>query len=321
MRISVIIPAYNAEAFIAGAIESIRCQDVAVDKILVVDDGSRDHTAEVVASLGQGITLLRQENSGPSAARNLGLAHARGDLIAFLDADDRWTPDKLGVQLAALERHPELGLVASDMAEVDSEGNLLVPSVLDKHGLLGEFQALDGAPVPRAVAKLVEKNFIPTGTVLARRAVFEAAGGFKNHIRYGEDLELWARIAARYPIACLAQVHLLRTQHANNTTKSTGPMLRDLVEVMRSLSSECRDALIEQHTPPARPLAKAWGDLGYWCFDNYEMSEARKAMFSSFKCAPSTRAMVYGLASCLPKSLVQAARSLKQKLNPSSTDS
>jgi len=319
MAISAIIPAYNAEGFIAGAIESIRAQDIPVDEILVVDDGSKDRTAEVVQSLGGNVILLRQQNAGPSAARNLGLQQARGDLIAFLDADDRWTPDKLRTQLAALENHPELGLVASDMAEVDPEGRLLVPSVLDKHGLLSEFQALDGAPIPRAVARLVEKNFIPTGSVLARRSVFEASGGFKNHIRYGEDLELWARIAARSPITCLPQVHLLRTQHDNNTTKSTGPMLRDLVEVMRSLSVECHDSLIAQHTPPTQPLAKAWADLGYWCFDQYEMAEARKAMFSSFKCAPSTRAMVYGLASCLPKSLLQAARSLKQTL--SSTDS
>jgi glycosyltransferase involved in cell wall biosynthesis len=314
MRISAVIPAYNAEEFIVGAIESIRCQDVAVDEILVVDDGSRDKTAEIVEGLGGNVILLRQKNRGPSAARNLGLKLARGEMIAFLDADDRWTPDKLRTQLAAFERHPELDLVASDMAEVDPIGTVLVPSVLDKHGLLQDFYALDGAPIPRAVARLVDKNFIPTGTVLARRAVFECTGGFKEHIRYGEDLELWARIAARHPIACLPNVHLLRTQHANNTTKSTGPMLRDLVEVMRSLSTECGDTLAEQGTPPGRPLAKAWGDLGYWHFDNLEMPEARQAMYSSFKCAPSTRTMVYGLAACLPKRLVSVARSLKQTL-------
>ena len=94
-RFSVIIPAYNAEAFIARAIDSVLAQTWPAHEILVVDDGSADSTARIVAGYGEGVRYLRQENAGVSAARNAGARAATGDWLAFLDADDWYYPDRL----------------------------------------------------------------------------------------------------------------------------------------------------------------------------------------------------------------------------------
>ena len=111
-RVSVVITTYNYERFVAAAIESVLRQTVRPDEIVVVDDGSTDATAAVVARYAaRGVRYIRQANAGPGAARNRGIRETRGDLIAFLDADDRWLPDKLARQLAHLRRYPAAGLV------------------------------------------------------------------------------------------------------------------------------------------------------------------------------------------------------------------
>ena len=152
-----------------------------MDEIIVVDDGSTDDTAMVVQRLGDGIRYLHQANAGPSAARNRGIEAARGDLVAFLDADDQWTRTKIEQQLAVMEQNPAIALVAGDMAEIDSHDNIVVSSVLDKHGLLAGFKDIRGEPIPSATALLLRTNFIPTGTVLARRAgPQKRPAGFQN---------------------------------------------------------------------------------------------------------------------------------------------
>jgi glycosyltransferase involved in cell wall biosynthesis len=100
--ISVIIPVFNGAAFLAEAVASIRCQFIPVDEIIIVDDGSTDRTAEVTAGLGADIRYVYKVNHGPHAAQNTGLAMARGEVIAFLDADDLWPADKLSIQLPLL---------------------------------------------------------------------------------------------------------------------------------------------------------------------------------------------------------------------------
>ncbi len=274
--ISAVIPAYNSAAYLAEAIASVRAQTRAVNEIIVVDDGSRDETSSVAERLG--VRCLRQPNAGPSAARNLGIREAGGEWIAFLDADDQWTPDKLDRQCALLLHSPALVLIASDMAEVDARGNTILTSVQARHGLRTRFEQLAGLPIPHALRALLEKNFIPTGTVLVRRDVLLALGGFNATIRHGEDLELWCRIAARHAIACLPEVHMLRRRHGANATDRTGAMLADLVSVMRALAADCPEMLCAEGLRPEALIARALNDLGYWHFDQARMREARAAV-------------------------------------------
>jgi glycosyltransferase involved in cell wall biosynthesis len=312
MKISAIIPAYNSAAFIGDAIASIRCQTFPVSEIIVVDDGSTDDTGAAVKNADPTALYLRQENQGPSSARNRGVENAGGDWIAFLDADDQWTPGKTEEQIKALKNSPELQLVASDMAEIDHTGTTITPSVLAKHQLLPFFQELQGGPIPNALARLMQKNFIPTGTVLVRRNTLLEKGLFKTDIRYGEDLELWARIAADHPIACLPRVHMLRRQHGLNATQSTLPLLTDLVAVTRSIRKCCGDRLQQQGVNSDKMVADALWELGYRQFTNGDYGAARESFAASARERPSKRARLYRLATYLPTALIGRLKRLKQ---------
>lgn len=314
MSISAVIPAYNAGRYLEEAVRSIRQQGAAISEIIIVDDGSTDNTAGVVATLGSDIQYVWQENAGPSAARNLGIKLANSSWIAFLDADDVWTPNKIAEQMMVFQDYPDVGLVASDMSEIDMTGNIRVHSLLDAHGLLKLFQHLDGSPVPHALRRLIEKNFIPTGTVIAKRNLLLELGGFKPDIRYGEDLELWARIAARHPIVCLPQAHLLRRQHGENATQATGPMLSDLVKVMKNLRKSCGTELRAQDVDPDAAVSKALFDLAYWHFVHGSLSAARDTFSQSLSCKPNLRTALYLTASRLPAQAVSALRQAKQYL-------
>ena len=310
MKITAVIPAYNSADYITQALDSIAAQTRPVSEIIVVDDGSNDGTAEVVNNWSGDvpIAVMTQKNQGPSAARNHGIQAAEGDWIAFLDADDQWTPTKIEEQCAALARHPELALVASDMAETDSSGEITTPSVLDQHDLLGFFEALGGAPLPDALAALLRKNFIPTGTVLAKRSVLLEAGLFNPRIRYGEDLELWARIAARHPITCLPRVHMLRRRHEHNATGDEIGMLLDLIEVNRNLTSELAGEMKAQGLDPRGLVAQSAWTAGYWYFAKGDHRRARPLLWCSLKEKPNRKALFHLLLTLFPASWVARAR-------------
>ena len=311
MKISTVIPAYNSAAFIHRSLDSVAAQTRPVDEIIVVDDGSTDDTMEAVRQWEGPVTLISQPNQGPSAARNRGIEAASGDWIAFLDADDQWTPNRIEQQIAILEKYPQLHLVASDMREIDEEGNTLTPSVLQKHRLLEHFQRLDGKPVPQALAFLMRKNFIPTGTVLARRDTLLESGLFNTEIRFGEDLELWARIAARQAISCLPRVHMLRLQHGGNATGNTLAMLQDLVSVNRSVRRQAGEILRKQGTDPDELVANALWELGYWHFSHHDYGQARSCFLSSLREHPSRRALLHTLAAHLPRSVIRLAQTIR----------
>ena len=111
--ISVIIPTYNSAVFLPEALQSVLSQTFLPQDVIVVDDGSTDDTEDVLEPFRRHIHYIRQENQGPAVARNRGIAEAKGDLIAFLDADDVWVPEKLERQVNVLIENPRIGLVHS----------------------------------------------------------------------------------------------------------------------------------------------------------------------------------------------------------------
>ena len=216
--ISVIIPCYNKEAFIAEALDSVLQQTYinAIKEIIVVDDGSTDNTASVIkekAALSPIIKYVYQKNGGVSAARNTGIENATGDYVAFLDADDLWLPDKIERQSKALEQHPEVGLFYTDLFKYDYKQQSLTPVKAiayqaSEQNLLFKFVA-KGAPV------------IPS-TVLVKRICFEKAGMFDTTLREGgEDIDMWLRIARQYAFqhvkGCLIKKRELKNSLGANT--------------------------------------------------------------------------------------------------------
>ena len=313
MSISAVIPSYNSARFLPNAIKSILKQTRKVDEIIVVDDGSSDDTAEVVEQFGSAVRYIYQENSGPSAARNRGLRFAKGDWIAFLDADDLWTSQKIENQCNAVETH-KVKLVAGDMAEVDNRLNILEPSVLKKHNLLKFFVNQPRLQNPLGMNRLLNKNFIPTGTVLVEKEVITSLGGFTEDIRYGEDLELWSKIAGLYPIACLPEVLMLRTRHEENATNASENMLEGLVRVMVSLKSWMAVHPEIQGVPMDYYIARAWAALGYFLFSSHRQKNAAYCFRKSMAAKISLRAALYYCASFLPSGITEDVRRLKNRI-------
>ena len=190
LTISVVIPAYNAAAYIGATVRSVFAQTRRPDEIIVVDDGSADQTPQILDRLGlecpPGIAwrLIRQSNAGVMATRNRGIVEARGDWIAFLDADDAWFPDKLHRQTQFLETlgTPALLCCGSVVFWTDPPpppGTSAVP-----------------APSPVSIEQLLQRNYIGTSTVLLPKAALTASGGFSERYDHAEDWAVWLRIAA-----------------------------------------------------------------------------------------------------------------------------
>ncbi len=315
MKISAVIPAYNSAKFLADAVKSINDQTSPIHEIIIIDDGSTDNTEEIAASLPGNIVYFKQPNQGPSAARNKGIEMAKGDWIAFLDADDQWTPDKTALQLDTLTKTPSLKLIAGDMAEINCNDQITVESVLAKHQLLNEFKTFNGTAIPNALAKLVKKNFIPTGTVLVERNTLMEVGLFNPDIRFGEDLELWAKIAAQHSITCLPNILMLRRKHGENATEASEKMLLDLTKVMESLRRQLSPQLQNQGIAANELVATNYWTLGYWYFTSGEIHKAKSAFRISLERHWTLRSSFYYLASLLPPQSIAQLRLIKQKFS------
>lgn len=194
-RVSVIIPAYNAAGCVRRAVESVFAQTYRDFELLVVDDGSTDATHAVLAGYGARLTLLTQPNSGPAAARNRGIAQARGAYVAFLDADDYWLPSKLERQVALLDAQPETGFCSTATSVVDRTGH---PA--------GEWPCrADVGPLPDVLFMHGTVISGSTSGVLARLPLITELGGFDESLRGFEDPDLWIRLAARTGYACIPE--------------------------------------------------------------------------------------------------------------------
>jgi glycosyltransferase involved in cell wall biosynthesis len=189
-RVTVIIPTYNRAAVLRRAVDSVRAQTAAdCCDVLIVDDGSTDGTARVLAELGPGVQVVRQANAGGAAARNTGIRASRGEFVAFLDSDDYWLPDKIERQLAAMRRWPDIALVAGRASGFYPDGRVThdPPSPVPAH-----------APTDFAPA-LCDENFLHTPAVMVRRRTLLAAGLFPEDQRRCHDYPLWVRVALRGP--------------------------------------------------------------------------------------------------------------------------
>ena len=192
--ISVIIPAFNSEKSIRRAIESVLAQTYKDYKVIVVDDGSTDNTKTEIEKFGDKVNYIYQENSGPSVARNTALKYARGEWIAFLDADDAWLPRKLEKQMNLLQRNPELKWCCTNRYQSDSKRKKIVGRIKKIEKMLGGKEYFENYFL--AAAKGCP---MITTCLVVHSSIFSEVGGFDPKYIRGQDLDMWWRIAHRYP--------------------------------------------------------------------------------------------------------------------------
>lgn len=254
VRVSVVIPTYNAARSLAQTIATVGAQTFRSLEVVVVDDRSSDNTEEValeaLAQTGLQHKFIRlPENSGPAHARNVGVRRSRGEFVAFLDADDLWLPHKIERQVALLDANPSSHLCGCQAAWVDGEGNTV--SVL--------FAGLPEV-IPDGWKQLLWDCYIATPCALARRADLGTAP-FNPVLRVGEDRDLWIRIARRGPVV-LAQERLVNIRLSPSSyMASSAHLSRQYVEPMieghiRSLRKNL--SLREKF----RARAKVYSDIG-----------------------------------------------------------
>ena len=188
--VSVVIPAFNCERFVAEAIDSVLQQTLPPHEIIVVNDGSTDGTAHVLSGFEPRIRVISQANAGLAAARNAGISVATGYWIGFLDADDTWLPAKLERQLEAASES-RIAMVWTDRFNIGERGGL--PEVQSQ---IQEMYAGD-----IFVDLLLLGNRVTASSVLVRTDVCRALGGFKNDLHACEDWDLWIRVAENHEIA------------------------------------------------------------------------------------------------------------------------
>jgi glycosyltransferase involved in cell wall biosynthesis len=220
VSVSVVIPVYNGAAFIASTINSVLCQTYKDYEIIVVNDGSKDDTLIELNKFENLISVINIPNGGVSNARNIGILASKGEMIAFLDADDQWYPKKLELQLAVMNSNSAIGFCCCNYVSLDR-----FSGVATYH--FDQFKndleiVLDKVMTPSVVEKLITKgNFIGTASnVIVRRDVLEKTGLFDTRFKQAEDLDLYIRCAMETQFFLMSEALLEKKSHENNLTNN-----------------------------------------------------------------------------------------------------
>lgn len=245
--ISVVIPLYNKEKQIAHTLQSVQNQTFQDFEVVIVDDGSTDGgIAEVEKFSDSRIRLIHQENAGVSAARNRGIEKARGDLIAFLDADDEWKPEYLAVQYHLSQKYPDCNVFACNYEFRDTDGKV-TPTIIRKLPFSGEDGVLSN------YFEMASCSHPPlwTSAVMVKTQAIQDVGGFPVGIPSGEDLLTWARLAIQNNIAyscCSMAIYNTRNEQERTLSdlrRTAPPDLRSVKDkvgaVLQHLYKDHRD--------------------------------------------------------------------------------
>ena len=217
--ISVIIPTYNHARFLRDAVDSALAQTYAPLEVIVVDDGSTDATPRILAAYGDRIRAIRRENGGVGAARNTGIAAARGELLAFLDSDDIWRPAKLEMQVARFEADPGLGLVHCRAETFDDAGKLVHAPLVGLEGWV----AMELLRFDRGVIAA------PCSATVVPKRVAEELGGFDPRLQPSEDWDFYYRLATRYRIGYVNDILVHYRIHSGGIHLNTPGMERGML--------------------------------------------------------------------------------------------
>jgi len=233
--ISVIIPTYNCDKYICEALDSVLHQTYSDYEIIVIDDGSTDTTREIIENRFQAVRYYYVENNGVSAARNLGISMAQGELIAFLDSDDKWLPEKLEKQVALFEANETVGLVFTENYFFNEQG-------------ISEFTANKKSRLMHGniVRNIFLNSYVVTSTVMVRRSIFDHVGMFEEELSVAEDDNMWMRIGIKYGIALLDEKLVQYRMTAGSLSSNFNAIVIGVnkhIEILRTRYSDLYDSL------------------------------------------------------------------------------
>jgi glycosyltransferase involved in cell wall biosynthesis len=300
---SIVIPLYNKETTVERAVRSALSQTVQDFEIIVVNDGSTDNGPKLVEAIGDPrIRLINQKNQGVSAARNLGIAEAKNELIAFLDADDEWLPEFLATVRRMVIRYPDCGLYATRYF-------LRSPSGHQKPAIV--------RGIPDAFEGILENYFgiaarsdppVWSSAACARKNVLRQIGGFPFGVKSGEDLLTWAKIAAHFSVAyswsCLSIFHQTPSETCE-TVPSRVPadddvVGRELAELLNSVGADRKNFF--------RSYCALWHKMRASCYLRLGMrANARREICKAFHYAISLTLIIYLVLSFSPGFIIHKA--------------
>ena len=345
--VSVVIPSYNRAHGLLETVASVLAQTVQPLEVLVVDDGSTDGTPAVCARFSPPVRCIRKANGGVSSARNVGIAAARGEFIALLDADDLWPPEKLEIQLTALEAFPGAGWCISDHRTTNLEGTLLT----GPQGFVRDFPAFRAkglAPeaffartmrrselqaagrshvvyVGDAYRLLFDGNFVFPSCAVLRREVAERAGPWDETFRVANDTEWFHRVAA-VAQAAVVMTRLMTWRRGQENTLMQGrnvtPLVRNAITSLDralSLRGDPTEAIRDVHAQGRRRLLL---HLAHACLSVYDGRGARAALREArqWGAPPTLWTAAIWAASCLPASVLGALHASKKLARRGSHD-
>jgi GT2 family glycosyltransferase len=341
MRLSVIIPTYNRADCIGRTLESVLAQSLAADEVIVVDDGSTDDTATIVASYGARVRYVRQANGGVAAARNHGARLAGGRWLAFVDSDDLWHGQKLELQLGVLERVPEArwSITGCNVIGLDDEelpGRAGFEAVFPVFGQEGEgAEAFFARYFERrevevggeratvftgdAYDALFLGNFGLPSSVVIDRELFAEVGGFNPEFRLAEETEFFHRVAARAPVAIVTSALVgYRVGRAGGLI-SPANSERLIQNALRSVDGAhgMRPAAERSVAHWQRGRRRLLQRLAYTRLSNFDRAGARAALRDAWASGAPRDARSLGLyvTSLLPAPALRGLHQLKRSLS------
>jgi glycosyltransferase involved in cell wall biosynthesis len=228
--VSVVLPVHNGQSYLRAAIESVLTQTHRPIELVVVDDGSTDASADLAASYGPRLVLVRQENGGVAAARNAGIRAARGDLIAFLDQDDWWLPAKLAKQVACFQREESIGLVHTATCHFDDT----------RSAFAGSSGPATEVLTGHCYEELLLRNGIYNSSVMVSRQALDTVGLLDTSIEGNtvQDYDLWLRIAQHFPLAFVPERLTIWRLHPGQGYWSRSRMLTQELRLLDRITRE-----------------------------------------------------------------------------------
>jgi glycosyltransferase involved in cell wall biosynthesis len=279
-NISVIIATYNRAEFLAETIESVLHQPFPELEVIVVDDGSTDDTEAVLRGYRERLRVISQDNRGPSAARNAGVAHARAPWIAFQDSDDLCAPQHLATLYDYVLRHQDCGMVFANGVYLEGpEHNrqTIIPAAKSRR------LARDGV----RLADLFDKSIVRLQAALISKRAYEAVGGHDTGLRISMDLDLAFRIFVRYPVAYLDAVVFYYRKHPGNIVLNHELRLWENIRVIERLVHDCPEAMRQLgHGRVARRLAYRYYKLAKLYWSEGRREEARRTLKEAVALTP-----------------------------------